>query len=205
MSATRIVLLVVAWVFLFAAGCKKDAVDSMAFKSALNSYYAKQQQCLFTAPVKFPAQADTSKDEDTKTYDALTDAGLLTRKPEEKKRFLIGSKQVNDYDLSDQGRAAWTPDPTQPGYGNFCYGHPEVNATDSYTAADDAATRYNVTYHYATASPPPWANSAEMKNAFPKLAADTSDQEVATATLAKTDNGWQVQNVQAAPMPKNQM
>ena len=205
MRATRIVVLVVAWVFLFAAGCRKDAVDTMAFKSALNSYYAKQQQCLFPAPVKFPAQADTSKDEDTKIFDALTDAGLLTRKPEEKKRFLIGSKQVNDYDLSDQGRAAWTPDPSQPGYGNFCYGHPEVNATDSYTAADDTATRYNVTYHYAIGSPPGWANSAEMKNAFPKLAADTSNMQVATATLAKTDNGWQVQNVQAAPLPQNSM
>ena len=77
MHATRVVLLVVAWVFLFAVGCKKDAVDTMAFKSALNSYYAKQQRCLFTAPVKFPAQADTSKDEDTKTYDALTPGGTI--------------------------------------------------------------------------------------------------------------------------------
>lgn len=205
MRASRIVLLVMAWVFLFAVGCKKDAVDTTAFKSALNSYYANQQQCLFPAPVKLPAQADTSKDEDTETYDALTDAGLLTRKPEEKKRFLIGSKQVNDYDLSDQGRAAWTPDPNQPGYGNFCYGHPEVNATDSYTAADDTAIRYNVTYHYAVGSLPGWANSTEMKNAFPKLAADTSNMRVATATLAKTENGWQVQNVQAAPMPKSEM
>ena len=85
MRATRIVLLVVAWGFLIAVGCKKDAVDTMAFKSALNSYYAKQQQCLFPAPAKFPAQADTSKDEDTRIFDALTDAGLLTRKPEEKK------------------------------------------------------------------------------------------------------------------------
>jgi hypothetical protein len=205
MRANRIVLLVLGWVFLFAAGCRKNAVDTMAFKSALNSYYAKQQDCLFTAPVKFPAQADTSNDQDTKTYDALTDAGLLTRKPEEKKRFLIGSKQVNDYDLSDQGRGSWTPDPNQPGYGNFCYGHPQVSAIDSYTAADDAGTRYNVTYHYAAGSPPGWANSAEMKTAFPKLAADTSSQEVATATLLKSDNGWMVQNVQAAPMPQSQM
>jgi hypothetical protein len=205
MRATRIVLLVMAWVFFFAAGCKKNAVDTLAFKSALNSYYAKQQDCIFTAPVKFPAQADTLKDEDTKGYDALTDAGLLARKAEEKKRFLIGSKQVNDYDISDQGRGSWTPDPTQPGYGNFCYGHPQVMAIDSYTAADDAATRYSVTYHYSVSGPPAWANSAEMKNAFPKLAADTSGQEVATATLVKSDNGWVVQNVQAAPMPQNQM
>ncbi len=205
MASTRIVLLVMGWVLLFAAGCRKNAVDTMAFKSALNSYYAKQQNCLFTAPIKLPAQADTAKDEDTRTYDALTDAGLLTRKAEEKKRFLVGSKQVNDYDLSDQGRGAWTPDATQPGYGNFCYGHPQVSAIDSYTAADDSGTRYNVTYHYAVSNPPGWAGSAEMKNAFPRLAADTSDQEVATAALVKSDNGWLVQNVQAAPLPQTSM
>ncbi len=205
MRATRILILVMAWVFIFALGCKKDAVDTTAFKSALNSYYAGQQDCLFTAPVKFPVQADTSKDEETRTYDALTDAGLLTRKPEEKKRFLIGSKQVNDYDLSDQGRKSWTPDPSQPGYGNFCYGRPEVLAIDNYTAADDTGTRYNVTYHYAAGSPPGWANSPEMKTAFPKMAVETSGQQVGTATLLKTDNGWQVQNVQAAPAPANTM
>jgi len=198
-------LLVMGWVILFAAGCKENVVDTIAFKSALNSYYAKQQACLFAAPVKFPAQADTSKDEETKADDALTDAGLLTRKREEKKRFLIGSKQVNDYDLSDQGRGSWTPDPSQPGYGNFCYGHPEVSAIDSSSTADDAGTRYNVTYHYAVSSPPGWANSAEMKNAFPKLAADTSNQEVATAALVKSEKGWLVQNVQAAPMTQNSM
>lgn len=205
MRGTRIVVLVLGWVALFSAGCKKNAVDTAAFKSALNSYYANQQECLWTAPVKFPAQADTSKDEDTKTYDALTDAGLLTRKPEEKKRFLIGSKQVNDYDLSDQGRSSWTPDPSQPGYGNFCYGHPQVTAVDGYTAADDTGTRYNVTYHYAPANVPAWANSAEMKTAFPKLGAETSGMQAATATLLKTDNGWNVQNVQPTAAPARTM
>ncbi len=205
MRATRIVCLMMAWVALFAAGCKKNAVDTMAFKSALNSYYANQQECLWTAPVKFPQQADTSNDEDTKTYDALTDAGLLTRKPEEKKRFLIGSKQVNDYDLSDQGRSSWTPDPSQPGYGNFCYGHPQVSAIDGYNAADDTGTRYNVTYHYGPANVPAWANSAEMKTAFPKLASETSGMQTATATLLKTDNGWNVQNVQPMAAPARSM
>src|SRR5579863_2698353 len=132
MRPTRFLLLVMAWVLILAAGCKKNAVDKSAFMTALNSYYAPQQDCLWTAPVKFPVQADTAKDEDTKPYDALTDAGLLTRKPEEKKRFLIGSKQVNDYDLSDLGRPVWTADPSHPGYGNFCYGHAEVTSIDGY-------------------------------------------------------------------------
>ena len=205
MRVTRIVLLGLAWVTVMSAGCRKNAVDTMAFKSALNSYYAGQQNCLFTAPIKFPAQADTSKDEETKGYDALTDVGLLTRKAEEKKRFLIGSKQVNDYDVSEHGRKSWTPDPSQPGYGNFCYGHPEVMAIDSYNAADDNATRYSVTYHYHAANAPDWANNPEMKTAFPKLGAETSGQQVATATLIKSESGWVVQNVQAAPMPSSSM
>jgi hypothetical protein len=205
MRVTRIVLLGLAWVAVMSGGCRKNAVDTMAFKSALNSYYAGQQNCLFTAPIKFPAQADTSKDEETKGYDALTDNGLLTRKAEEKKRFLIGSKQVNDYDLSDLGRKSWVADPSQPGYGNFCYGHPEVMAIDSYNATDDAGTRYSVTYHFHAANPPDWANNPEMKTAFPKLGAETSGQQVATAALVKTESGWLVQNVQAAPMPSSSM
>lgn len=205
MRSIRMLLLPMICVFTFAAGCKKNAVDSSAFKSALNSYYAEQQDCLFTTTVKFPAQADTSNDDQTRGYDALTDAGLLTRTPQEKKRFLIGSKQVNDYDISPKGRTLWTPDPSQPGYGNFCYGHPEVVAIDSFTPSDDTQTRFNVTYHLDVASTPEWANSSEVKTAFPKLAADTSARQVATATLVKSDNGWLVQNVQAAPVPQNQM
>ena len=205
MRAIRIGLLLLGWAFIFAAGCKKNAVDKSAFKSALDTYYAHQQDCLWPAPVKFPAQADTSNDEQTKGYDSLTDAGLLTRTPAEKKRFLVGSKQVNDYDLSPQGRTQWTADSQQPGYGNFCYGHPEVMAIDTYTATDDSQTRFNVTYHMHAANPPKWADSAEVKTAFPKVAADTSGEQVATASIEKTANGWQVQSVQNAPPPANSM
>lgn len=206
MRFSRMLLLVVVWVFVFAVGCKKNAVDPTAFKSALNSYYSTRQECLWPAPVKFPAQADTSNDEQTKGFDALTDAGLLTRKSAEKKRFLVGSKQVNDYDLSDQGRASWTPDTSQPGYGNFCFGHPEVSSIDGFTPTDDSQTRYNVTYHVSAAKTAGWANSAEVKTAFPRLAAETSGQQMATASVEKTANGWQVLNVTpgAAP-PANPM
>ena len=190
---------------LLAAGCHTNTVDQAAFKSAINDYYSGKQECVWSTPIKFPAQADTSKDEQTQGFDALVDAGLLTRKTAEKSRFLIGSKQVNDYDLSELGRKSWTPDPAQPGYGNFCYAHPEVIAIDSYNPTDDAATRYSVTYHYHAANPPDWANNPEMKTAFPKLGAETSGQQVATATLVKSESGWLVQSVQAAPMPSSSM
>ena len=66
MRATRVLMLVLAWFIAFAIGCKKDAVNKIAFKSALDNYYSSRQDCLWPAPVKFPAQADTAKDEQTK-------------------------------------------------------------------------------------------------------------------------------------------
>jgi hypothetical protein len=199
MRRFSIFILILYGVVLFGVGCRKNAVDKTAFRSAINSYYSGRQECLWTAPIKFPAQADASNDEQTKSFDALTDAGMLTRKAEEKKRFLIGSKQVTDYDISEQGRTAWTPDQTQPGYGNFCIGHFAVTTIDDYTPADDPnATQYTVNYHYSVSGVPAWANATEIKTAFPKIAADTSAQSTATASLAKSNDGWQVVNVRLA-------
>ncbi|MGB6692219.1 MAG: hypothetical protein WBE76_30620 [Terracidiphilus sp.] len=179
------------------AGCRKNAVDKNAFKTALNNYYSGRQECVWAAPVKFPAQADASNDEQTKGFDALTDQGLLKRTPEEKKRFLIGSKQVNDYDLSDKGRSTWKVDASQPGYGNFCYGHADVTSIDNFTPAQNTgATQYSVTYHFAVTQLADWANTAEMRTAFPKIATDTSGEKTAAAILTKSENGWIVENVQ---------
>src|SRR5215470_4749753 len=116
---TRCLVLAVSGAILATAGCKTNSVDQSAFKSAINDYYRGKPECLWSGPVKFPVQADTSNDEQTKGFDALTDAGMLVRSSAEKKRFLIGSKQVNIYDLSDKGRSTWIADSSQPGYGNF--------------------------------------------------------------------------------------
>ena len=196
MSTRRFLILLSVGIFGLGVGCRKNAVDPGAFKSALNSYYSAQPVCVWSSPVKFPAQADTSNEEQTKGFDALTDAGLLVRSSAEKKRFLIGSKQVNDYDLSDKGRSTWTADSSQPGYGNFCFGHPEVTSVDSYTPSGNSdATQYNVSYHYGVSHVADWAKSAEMQAAFPKIAALSANQQTGTATLVKSDNGWQVTNV----------
>jgi hypothetical protein len=73
-----------------------------------------------------------------------------------------------------------------------------VTSIDGYTPTDESETRYNVTYHLGASMPQPWANSAEMKTAFPKLAQQTSGQQMATATLIKTGDGWQVQSAQGS-------
>jgi hypothetical protein len=99
--------------------------------------------------------------------------------------------------LSEQGRSKWTADASQPGYGNFCYGHAEVTSIDGYTPASDDATQYTVTYHYATSNLPGWANSAEMKTAFPKLN-DASAPQAGSASLTKSSDGWVVQKAQPA-------
>lgn len=199
MQNSKILCALALGALLAGAGCRKSAIDKMIFKSAIDRYYASKPVCVWNAAVKLPAQADAKDDDQTRGFDALTDAGMLTRKPVEKKRFLIGSKPVNDYDLSDKGRATWTADPAQPGYGNFCYGNPEVTTIDSYLPADNPeASQYTVSFHLAVKSAPGWANSAEMKTAFPKVAADTSGSQTATADLSKGENGWQVTSVQPA-------
>ena len=195
MKAVSLLSLAVCGAMLVAVGCRKtNFVDKMAFKSAINNYYTGHQDCLWSSPVKFPVQADTSNYEQTKGYDALTDAGFLVRKAAEKKRFLIGSKQVNDYDVSDKGRAAWTPDPSQPGYGNFCFGHREVTSVGTFTTATNpnGVNTATVNYSYDQTGVPDWAKSAETQTAFPNVQAALAGSQTATSTLVQTQNGWQL-------------
>ena len=106
---------------------------------------------------------------------------------------------MNDYDLSDKGRSTWTADQTQPGYGNFCFGHLEASFDRQLHAADPTRAQYSVTYHYGVSGLPDWANSTEMKTAFPKIRfGQLARQRIATANLVKSDNGWQVESVQPA-------
>jgi hypothetical protein len=196
MHTKTILVAASAGLLLFGAGCRTNTVDKGAFKSAIDNYYSSRPVCLWSSPIKFPAQADTNNEEQTKGWDALTDAGLLQRTSAQKSRFLIGSKQVNNYDLSDKGRSNWKADQAQPGYGNFCFGSPQVANIDSYNPPNDnGAAQYVVTYTYGVSHLPDWASSAEMQSAFPKLASLNGNQQTATATLDKSDNGWQVAEV----------
>jgi hypothetical protein len=178
------VALVLTGLIAWASGCKKQ-IDQAEFKSAINKSFTGRHECVWPEPIKLPAQVDTSKDEKTRDFDALLDAGLLIRGTEEKKRFLVGSKQVTNYDLSDKGHSAWTPDPDRPGYGNFCFGHFNVTAIDSAIPNDPSnPTQYTVNYRYEVEGIPAWANTPETMRTFHKIAADTSIQS-ATATLVK--------------------
>ena len=72
-----------------AVGCNKKADNSLNFTNALNTYYSAHPACLWSDPIKFPVQADTSDTAKTSGYDALVDQGLLVRTTAEKKKFII--------------------------------------------------------------------------------------------------------------------
>jgi hypothetical protein len=180
-------------VVLGGAGCNSKAPTTPNYADAINRYYQAHSACLFASEKQFPVQS-APDDAKTEGYDALVDAGLLTRTVTEKKIIII-SKRENNYDISASGRGAWTADPSQPGYGNFCYGHRVVSSIDSTTpnSGQPGATT-TVSYHYTIANVPGWASAAETQTAFPQLAAANSLAS-GTATLTDTTNGWQVSSV----------
>jgi hypothetical protein len=175
------------------AGCTKTADNTANYKSAINAYYSANPSCLWSTSQKFPAQVGASDDTKNAPFAALVDQGLLQRTTSEKKIIIISKQEVN-YDLTDKGRSAWTADANQPGYGNFCYGSRSVSSIDSATpnSGQPGATS-TVNYHYSFSGAPDWAKASETQNAFPQLQSDLNGTGTATATLADTSNGWQVQ------------
>ena len=178
---------------LFFAGCNKQDNSKANYQSAINDYYKARPACIWQDTKKFPVQAATSDDAKTEGYDALTDAGLLTRTTAEKKVFIIASKQVTNYDLTDKGRSAWTADTQQPGFGNFCYGTRKVSSIDSAapTSSQPGATT-TVNYHTSLSGAPGWATAPETQTAFPQVRANVSGPMTGVATLTDTTSGWAV-------------
>ena len=178
---------------IFAAGCNKKAPNKENFRTAIGNYYNAHPVCIWSSPVQFPVTVDP-KDDSARGYDALTQAGLLNRQAQQKKEFIFSSKQVNAYDLSSKGRSAWTPDPNQPGSGNFCFGHRNVTQINNYTTSKDNSNDEiaNVTYTYSVGDIADWAKSTEMMTAFPTIQADMNGTKVDQATLINSNDGWQV-------------
>jgi hypothetical protein len=179
-------------VLLLLAGCKKTADNSINYKSAIDAWYSAHPSCLWDTSQKFPTQVAASNDSQNAPFAALVDQGLLTRTTSEKKIIIISKQEIN-YDLSDSGRSAWTADASQPGYGNFCYGHRSVASITSSTpnSGDPGATTV-VNFQYSFSSAPGWAKAAVVQTAFPHVQSDLAGSGVSSATLTDTANGWQV-------------
>ncbi len=182
-------------VCLAGVGCNKKTDNTSNFKSAIDTYYSSRPVCLWSSSKQLPVQADQSDKSKTSDYDALVDQGLLTRTAVEKKKLLVLNEKANNYDLSDKGRSAWTADQSQPGYGNFCYGHRKAaSITSASPTTSDVGATSNVVYLYAIDGAPDWAKAAETQTAFPQVKADLDGQQTAQATLTNTSNGWQLTN-----------
>lgn len=190
--------LVMAGLFAGATGCRQR-FDRAAFTSAINKSFAGRHACVWPEAVELPVDIDPARDARVRDLDALTDAGLLIRKTDLKKRVPVGSNPPNQYELSDKGHADWTPEPNKPGFGNFCFGHFNVTAINKATPNDPSnPTQYTVDYSYEVEGIPAWARTPESMRAFRKIAADTAIQS-ATATLVKgADGSWTVASQQPA-------
>ena len=186
--------LVLAFSAFVATGCNNGSDSNLAYKTAIDQHFKALPACIWPQPKKFPAQAATADDAKTAGYDALTQEGLLTRTTGEKK-VVIFSKQVNNYDLSDKGRSSWTPDTSQPGYGNFCYGNREVTSIDSATPGTNGqgAKTADGACHYRIANVPGWAHSQEMQTAFPDIASALGSNPSDRVTLVMTGDRWEFQ------------
>lgn len=133
-------------------------------------------------------------------YDALVDQGLMSRTPIEKTKLLVLKKQANSYDLTDKGRSNWTPDPTQPGYGNFCYAHRKVKDIISNTpAGTQPGATTTVNYTWTLGDVKDWAQAQETQTAFPQLAGALNATNNAQTTLVLTNDGWKVPQTTRAP------
>ena len=184
---------------LLSSGCKHTADITPNYVHAVNTYYEAHPRCLWTSEIKFPVQADTSDTSKTSGYDALVDQGLLVRTTAEKKKLIIVSKQVNNYDLSDKGRGAWMADTQQPGFGNFCYGHRSTSGIDASTpTTGDPGTTTQVDFHTTISGAPGWATAAETQTAYPALKADLAGPTPGHAVLVETAGGWQVKKMSGA-------
>jgi hypothetical protein len=172
--------------------CNTGGNNDLNYKTAINDHFKAYPACIWAQPKKFPVQVATSDDAKTEGYDALTQEGLLVRTTAEKKVIII-SKQVNNYDISEKGRTSWTPDSSQPGYGNFCYGNREVTSIDNSTLGTNGAgaKTVNINYHYKITNVPAWANSQEMMTAYPSMASAVGSNSPDKATLVMTGDHWE--------------
>jgi hypothetical protein len=167
---------------LLLTGCNgyKKANDKN-FLAALNYYYSHNDDCLFPSAIRFPYEASTAPgdtDSHKKGLDALAAAGLL--------------KSLEDRDIHVK-RYEMTP------YGShvpprFCYGHRVVTNIDSFTepAAVNGQQTSQVEYHYKMMDVPGWANSDQIRKAFPVFAQETAGNAQGKTTLVLTVNGWRV-------------
>jgi hypothetical protein len=164
------------------AGCSGfKEPNAKNFTAALNGYYSNHDDCLFPGGLRFPYEASTApgqKDPNLKSLDALEAAGLL-------KSLEDRDIHVKRYELTTYGQRV----PPR-----FCYGHRVATSIDSFTptAPVDGMRAMQVAYHYRMMDVPGWADSDQMRKAFPAFAKATSPDAQDRTTVVLTQVGWRV-------------
>ena len=166
---------------LFFGGCSTaNQPTDKNFLAAINSYYQERSDCLFPQGRRFPYEVAPGKDakQSKAQMDSLTNAGMF-------KRLEDLDLHVDSYSLTPIGQR-YAP--------RFCYGHREVTGIVSFTppGPKDGFTETMVTYRYTMQDVPVWAQTAQVKAAFPQLAKSLGDNPTDEATLATVGAGWQV-------------
>ena len=162
---------------LLAMGCQsKTKATPKNFILGLNANFQNHNECLFSDAPRFPLE--TSDSAQTKQFDALAAATLLTVKKEP-------AIKVSRYTLTPTGER-YAP--------HFCYGHRNVTTIDSFTppAHANGFPETLVTYRYTLEDVPVWAQAPEVQAAFPQMARAIKGESSAQATMAGTLTGWQV-------------
>jgi hypothetical protein len=172
-----VVSAVVVAAALVTGGChSKSSATPENFIKGLNAHFAEHPDCLLPDAPRFPYE--TTDPVKTKQMDALVKAQLLKVSVE---RDIHASRYV----------------PTTMGERlapKFCYGHRVVDSIESSTppAPRNGFPETDVVYKYHIEDVPIWAQSQAVKDAFPKMAQQTSGGSTDKATLAGTITGWQV-------------
>lgn len=161
-------------------GCSSapPAKERIDYSVSLNRYYEGRPLCLWPEAVKFPINNATPDQVRGLGLDALVGSGLLVE------------KHGKDFDLSREGRSAFSPDVFTKGAGNFCYGLRKVVSIDA--AKQNSRSSELVDYHYSVADPAAWAKEDEVQRAFPQIVSELAGVHKAQATLLDTTDGFEV-------------
>ncbi|MGB6131461.1 MAG: hypothetical protein WBG54_06755 [Acidobacteriaceae bacterium] len=176
----RIGIAAAAVLALFAGCSTANKPTPENFTRALNDYYQDRQECLFPNGQQFPYEVapGVEQKKEQAQMNALTAAGLMVRLEDR-------TMHIDKYTLNVIGQR-YAP--------RFCYGHRQVTGIVSFTPPGprNGFTETTVTYRYTMMDVPVWAQTDQVKDAFPELAQALSASPTAQATLATVGAGWHV-------------
>lgn len=187
------------------AGCSDPkSASEKNFKVAVQSYLdSEYPHCYVTR--NFPAvKADFDFRHENETLEALTKAGLLSRKEiqqEEKDMFGQRPHTVTrlSYDLTAEGKKYYKPGITKnlrgDAVGGFCVGKAEVKSIGQFSEpADMMGLKVSrVNYEYTVSDLPEWTALPEIQQFVDQIQADSKSQTTPIKkvdAVVLTNNGW---------------